>query len=34
MLDVIYLAVIVAFFVLAMVYIAACDALQKGDREK
>ena len=34
MLDLIYLAVIVAFFALALTYIAACNALRKGDREQ
>lgn len=34
MLDLVYLVVIVAFFALALAYIAACGALQRGDREK
>ena len=28
--DVIYIAAIIAFFVLALAYIAACDRLRKG----
>lgn len=34
MLDLIYLGVIVAFFALALAYIAACDALRKGERDQ
>ena len=33
MLDLIYLAVIVVFFLLALAYVNACDALRKGGDE-
>ena len=33
MLDLIYVGVIIAFFLLALVYVKACDALRKGDEE-
>lgn len=34
MLDLLFLGVIVAFFLLALVYIAACDGLRKGDKSE
>lgn len=34
MLDLLYLALIIGFFLLALAYIAACDALKKGAEEK
>jgi len=34
MLDLVYLAVIVGFFLLALAYLSACNALQKGDKEQ
>jgi hypothetical protein len=34
MLDVIYVAVIIGFFLLALAYLGACDALRKGDKEQ
>jgi hypothetical protein len=33
MLDLIFIAIIIGFFVLAVVYIAACNALRKGAKE-
>ncbi len=30
MVDLIYIGVIVAFFLLALAYVAGCDALRKG----
>lgn len=33
MLDIIYIAVIIAFFLLALAYIAGCDALSKRGKE-
>ena len=34
MLDLIFIGVIIAFFLIALVYIAACDRLRKGDTSK
>jgi hypothetical protein len=34
MVDLIYLGVIIVFFLLALAYVAACDALAKGGREE
>lgn len=33
MLDLIYIGIIVAFFLIAIAYVAACDALRKGGRK-
>lgn len=33
MLDLLYLVVIIAFFILALAYVKACEALQKGGEE-
>lgn len=33
MLDLIYLGVIIMFFLLALAYVTACDALRKGGDE-
>ena len=33
MLDLVYIGVIVAFFILALVYLAACDAMKKGEEK-
>jgi hypothetical protein len=34
MTDIIYIAVITGFFVLALVYISGCEALANGGRKK
>jgi hypothetical protein len=34
MTDLIYLAIIIGFFLLALAYIVACDALTKGGNDK
>jgi hypothetical protein len=34
MLDLLYLAIIVAFFLLTLAYIAACDKLRKGEKSE
>lgn len=34
MLDLIYLALIVGFFLLAIAYVVACDALAKGGQDQ
>lgn len=34
MLDLLFLAIIVAFFLLALAYIAACDKLRKGAKSE
>lgn len=34
MLDLIYLAIIVIFFVVALAYIAGCDMLRKGEKSE
>lgn len=33
MLDLIYIGLMVAFFILAVIYIAACDAMKKGEEK-
>ncbi len=32
MLDLLFLAIIIAFFLLALAYIAGCDKLRKGEK--
>ena len=32
MLDLLFLGIIIAFFLLALIYIAACDRLRKGGK--
>lgn len=34
MVDLLYLAIIAAFFLLAVAYIAACDRLRKGEKSE
>jgi hypothetical protein len=34
MTDLIYLMIIVGFFLLALAYVSACEALRKGEREQ
>ena len=34
MLDLLYLAINVAFFLLALVYLVGCDKLRKGEKHK
>jgi hypothetical protein len=34
MTDLIYLMIIIGFFLLALAYVVACDALAKGGREE
>ncbi len=34
MLDLIFIAVIIGFFLLALIYIAGCDGLRKGGKSE
>jgi hypothetical protein len=34
MVDLIYLALIVGFFLIALAYVAACDALREGGKDE